>query len=191
LTGLQAIAQDIRRHGGCGFDPCETATNPVPGEGNPKAAVMLVGEAPGAREDAEGRPFVGRAGRLLDELLAEAGLARDDVYITNVLKHRPPGNRDPRKSEVAHELPWLEAELDAVKPRLVVPLGRHALDALAPGHMVTAEHGKVIEHDGWRLYPTFHPSAGLRAPDVRALLHEDFRRLPEALAQSSANAAPR
>ena len=100
------------------------------------------------------------------------------MFITNVLKHRPPGNRDPRKAEIAHELPWLEAQLQAIRPRLVVTLGRHALDALAPGHKVTEDHGRVIEHGGWTLYPTFHPSAGLRTPAVRALLHEDFARLP-------------
>jgi uracil-DNA glycosylase family 4 len=185
VSTLAAIEEDIRAHGRCGFQPCETATNPVPGEGNPKAAVMLVGEAPGAREDAAGRPFVGPAGRLLDRLLGEAGLAREDVYITNVLKHRPPGNRAPRKSEIMHEMPWLEVQVAAVDPRLIVPLGRHALEALAPGHKVTREHGRVIEHDGWKLYPTFHPSAGLRAADVHALLHEDFRRLPEAVARAS------
>jgi DNA polymerase len=183
LSDLDAIAEDIRAHGGCGLEQCATATNPVPGEGDPHAAVMFVGEAPGAREDAEGRPFVGRAGKLLDELLGEAGLAREDVYITNVLKHRPPGNRDPRRAEVVHELPWLEAEVAAIRPRLIVTLGRHALDALAPGHKVTQDHGKVLVHDGWTLYPTFHPSAGLRDPAVRALLQQDFERLPDALAR--------
>jgi DNA polymerase len=185
VTLPRAIAADVRAHGGCGFEPCETATNPVPGEGSADAEIMFVGEAPGAQEDAQGRPFVGAAGKLLDRLLDEAGLRREDVYITNVLKHRPPSNRNPRKAEVAHELPWLEAELDAVQPRLVVPLGRHALDALAPGHKVTEEHGRVILHDGRALYPLFHPSAGLRAPDVRALLREDFRRLPGALERSA------
>jgi uracil-DNA glycosylase len=181
VTSLQAIAADIRGHGGCGFEPCETATNPVPGEGSPDAEIMFVGEAPGAQEDARGCPFVGAAGKVLDRLLAEAHLRREDVFITNVLKHRPPKNRDPRKAEVAHELPWLEAELDAVRPRLVVPLGRHALGVLAPGHKVTEEHGRVLLHDGRALYPMFHPSLALRAPDVRALLREEFRRLPDAL----------
>ena len=183
MSDLDAIAEDIRAHGGCGLERCATATNPVPGEGDPNAAVMLVGEAPGAREDAEGRPFVGRAGKLLDELLGEAGLAREDVYITNVLKHRPSGNRDLRRAEVVHELPWLEAEVAAIRPRLIVTLGRHALDALAPGHKVTQDHGNVLVHDGWTLYPTFHPSAGLRDPAVRALLQQDFARLPAALAR--------
>jgi DNA polymerase len=156
----------------------ELSPNRVPGEGNPKAKVMFVGEAPGAQEDAQGRPFVGAAGKLLDRLLAEAGLRREDVYITNVVKHRPPGNRPPRRSEVKAELPDLEREIEAVDPDLIVPLGRHALDALAPGHKITQEHGTVIEVDGRRLYPTFHPAAGLRSTDVRAQLHEDFRALP-------------
>src|SRR5262245_36851309 len=109
---LDAIADEIRSHGGCGFDVCAQATNMVPGEGSATAAVVVVGEAPGASEDAQGRPFVGRAGKLLDELLTEAGLARDEVFITNVLKARPPGNRDPRADEVAHHLAWLEAQLE-------------------------------------------------------------------------------
>src|SRR5204862_216010 len=111
LMDLASLAEEIRAHRGCGFEPCETATRMVPGEGSPTAAVMLVGEAPGATEDALGRPFVGRAGRLLDEALAEAGLARADVWITNVVKARPPRNRDPRAAEVAHWMPWLESEL--------------------------------------------------------------------------------
>src|SRR5919198_4400190 len=94
LAELEALHDEIRMHGGCGFEPCETATRMVPGEGDPDAEVMFVGEAPGRNEDEQGRPFVGRAGRLLDELLAEAGLQREQVFITNVVKARPPGNRD-------------------------------------------------------------------------------------------------
>src|ERR671918_2596817 len=117
---LSALHEEIRTHGACGFEICESATNMVPGEGSPMAQAMLVGEAPGASEDKQGRPFVGRAGRLLDELLSEAGLERSDVYITNVVKARPPGNRDPRAAEVAHCLPWLEAGLGLIQPRLVI-----------------------------------------------------------------------
>src|SRR3954454_3795359 len=124
---LEALRDEIRSHGGCGFEPCETATNMVPGEGSPTADVMFVGEAPGASEDEQGRPFVGRSGRLLDELLAAAGLDREQVFITNVLKARPPGNRDPRPDEVVHHMAWLEVQLALIRPRLVVPLGRHAL----------------------------------------------------------------
>src|ERR671926_1698172 len=128
---LEALREEIRNHGGCGFEPCETATHMVPGEGSATAEVMFVGEAPGASEDKQGRPFVGRAGKLLDELLAEAGLERADVFITNVMKARPPGNRDPRADEVAHHLPWLEAQLEVIAPDLIVPLGRHALARFA------------------------------------------------------------
>src|ERR1700752_354750 len=99
----------------------------VPGEGSPDAEVMFVGEAPGANEDRLGRPFVGRAGALLDELLAAAGLGGDDLWITNVVKARPPKNRDPKAPEVAHCMPWLETEVALIRPRVIVPLGRHAL----------------------------------------------------------------
>src|SRR3712207_3497253 len=118
---LAALRDDVRAHGGCGFEICEQATNLVPGEGPIGAAVMVVGEAPGGGEDKQGRPFVGRAGALLNALLAEAGLQRSDVYVTNVVKARPPGNRDPRAPEVEHWMPVLEQELALVGPRLVVP----------------------------------------------------------------------
>jgi uracil-DNA glycosylase family 4 len=132
MDALEALHEEIRTHRGCGFEICEEATNLVPGEGSPTADVMIVGEAPGASEDKQGRPFVGRAGRFLDDLLAQAGMAREDVYITNVVKARPPGNRDPRASEVEHHLPWLEQQLALVRPRVVIPLGRHALAHFAP-----------------------------------------------------------
>src|SRR5437763_3083317 len=130
---LAAIADEIRTHEACGFEVCASCTNFVPGEGDPAAEVVIVGEAPGATEDVQGRPFVGRAGRLLDEVLAAAGLRREQVWITNVVKARPPANRDPRAGEVDHHRPWLERELAAIGPRLVVPVGRHALTRFAPG----------------------------------------------------------
>jgi DNA polymerase len=178
---LDAIAKEIREHVPCGFAICEEATNLVPGEGSATAAVVLVGEAPGASEDRTGRPFVGRAGKLLDELLSEAGLEREDVFITNVVKARPPENRDPRADEVAHHLPWLDAQLAVIGPRLIVPLGRHALKRFAPDVKISEAHGRVLERDGRTLFPMFHPSAGLRSPDVRAKLFTDARALREAL----------
>ena len=155
----------------------------VPGEGDQGAEVMLVGEAPGASEDELGRPFVGRAGRLLDELLAAAGLRRDEVYITNVVKARPPGNRDPKASEVAHWMPWLEAELALVRPRVVVPLGRHALAHFSDGARISEVHGRVLSERGRTLFPLYHPAAGLRSTKLRAALFEDARALGSALAQ--------
>ena len=178
---LDAIAKEVREHVPCGFEICEQATNLVPGEGSATAAVMLVGEAPGASEDKSGRPFVGSAGKLLDRLLEEAGLERSDVFITNVVKARPPGNRDPKADEVAHHLPWLEAQLEVIGPRLLVPLGRHALVRFAPDAKITQAHGRVIERDGRTLFPMFHPAAALRNPKLRETLHEDARALREAL----------
>lgn len=175
---LEAVAAEIRAHRGCGFEPCETAINPVPGEGSAEAEVVLVGEAPGAQEDKQGRPFVGPAGRLLDALLDSIGLARDQVFVTNVLKARPPGNRDPRPEEVAHSWPWLAAQLEALAPQVIVPLGRHALDAFAPGHKISQVHGQVIEHNGRRLFPLYHPAAAFRVKPLRETLYTDIGRLP-------------
>ena len=182
MTELEALHAEVRAHGGCGFEPCETATNMVPGDGNPDADVMLVGEAPGASEDKQGRPFVGRAGKLLEQLLAEAGLRREDVYITNVVKARPPGNRDPRAGEVAHHMPWLERELALVRPRLVVPLGRHALRHFAPGVKISEVHGRPLRAGDHELFPLYHPAAALRATALRDTLFEDARALGAALA---------
>jgi uracil-DNA glycosylase len=178
---LDGIATEIREHVPCGFEICEQAPNLVPGEGNPTADVVLVGEAPGASEDRTGRPFVGSAGKLLDRLLEEAGLKREDVFITNVVKARPPGNRDPKANEVAHHLPWLEAQLEVLSPKLLVPLGRHALNRFAPDVKITETHGHMLERDGRALFPMFHPAAALRNPKLRETLHEDARALREAL----------
>jgi DNA polymerase len=178
MTALEALHDEIRNHRGCGFEICEAATNIVPGEGSATAAVMLVGEAPGAREDEQGRPFVGRAGRLLDELLEDAGLVRADVFITNVVKARPPGNRDPRPAEVAHHLPWLERQLALIAPSVVIPLGRHALAHFAPGRKITEVHGELLAGSERRLVPWLHPAAALRNPALRAALTQDARALP-------------
>src|SRR4051794_31211289 len=129
---LDAIAVEIRAHAGCGFEPCETCTTFVPGEGSAEATIVVVGEAPGAREDAAGRPFVGAAGKILDGLLDQAGLAREDVFITNVVKARPPGNRDPRADEGAHHRAWLERQPEGIPPPVVVPPRPPPPQRLAP-----------------------------------------------------------
>jgi uracil-DNA glycosylase family 4 len=180
---LAALHAEIRAHHGtgCGFEVCETSTQLVPGEGPATASVVIVGEAPGAREDEQGRPFVGQAGKLLDGLLAEAGMARDDVYITNVVKARPPANRDPRAPEVAHHRPWLEAQLDIIRPALLVPLGRHALARFAPEAKIGEVHGTVVMADGRRLFPLYHPAAALHNPRLRETLVADARALARAL----------
>jgi len=175
---LDALHEEIRTHGGCGFEICETATHIVPGEGSHSADVMLVGEAPGASEDKQGRPFVGRSGKLLDELLAEAGLERADVFITNVVKARPPGNRDPKADEVAHHLPWLERQLALIAPRVVIPVGRHALAHFAAGRKITEVHGTLLVEGDRRLVPWLHPAAALRNQGLRETLFADARALP-------------
>ena len=155
----------------------------VPGEGDPNADIMIVGEAPGASEDKQGRPVVGRAGKLLDELLAAAGLERADVYITNVVKARPPGNRDPRADEVAHHMPWLEAQLALIQPRLIVPLGRHALAHFSDGAKISEVHGSEITERGRTLFPLYHPAAALHNQSLRGTLFEDARALGRAVSE--------
>ena len=178
---LERLHAEIRSHRGCGYAICAAATHIVPGEGSHTADVMLIGEAPGAREDELGRPFVGRSGALLDELLAAAGLARGDVFITNVVKARPPGNRDPKAAEVAHHLPWLEAQLALIRPRVVIPVGRHALGHFAPGRKITEVHGRLLTAGDRQLVPWLHPAAALRNPALRDTLLQDARALPGVL----------
>jgi uracil-DNA glycosylase family 4 len=178
---LDAIGREIVEHVPCGFAICEQATHLVPGEGPATARVVLVGEAPGAREDKTGRPFVGTAGKLLDQLLEEAGLARSEVFITNVVKARPPGNRDPKADEVRHYWPWLEAQLDVIRPEVIIPLGRHAMTRFVDGVTITDAHGRIVEADGRRILPWFHPAAALHNQSLRETLFEDARALRDAL----------
>jgi DNA polymerase len=185
MDALLTLREEILAHAGCGFEPCTTASRMVPGEGNPAARVMFVGEAPGATEDALGRPFVGRAGKLLDELIGEAGLAREDVWITNVVKARPPKNRDPKAGEVAHCMPWLQRELAAIRPALVVPLGRHALKHFAPAAKIADVHGRVVP-GAPDLFPLYHPAAAMYNQTLRATLFADARALHAELVQRGA-----
>ena len=178
---LDAIADEIRGHLPCGFAICEEATNLVPGDGDPDADVVFVGEAPGASEDKQGRPFVGSAGKLLDALLGHAGLERGDVFVTNVVKARPPKNRDPKADEVAHHLPWLERQLEVLAPRFVVPLGRHALGRFVADVKIGEVHGQPVELETRTIFPMYHPAAALHNQSLRATLEEDARRLGEAL----------
>jgi uracil-DNA glycosylase len=189
MDALDALHEEIRTHTGCGFEICEQATNIVPGEGDHSPDVLLVGEAPGASEDKQGRPFVGRAGKLLDTLLAEAGLARADIFITNVVKARPPGNRDPRADEVAHYLPWLEQQLALLQPRLIIPLGRHALAHFAPGRKISEVHGDLLVAGDRQLVPWLHPAAALHRQDLRDTLLQDARALPGVLKRVRATRA--
>lgn len=165
-------------------------TQVVPGVGPRRASVLLLGEAPGAEEDRHGVPFVGRAGRLLDQLLSRAGVERRSVFITNVVACRPPGNRTPRVAEIRAHSPWLEHQLRLVRPRIVVTLGRIALGYFIPGANVTKARGKPIsiDHGGRSLIilPTYHPAAALRSPDLLPSLEADFGRIAELLREVGA-----
>ena len=178
---LDEIAEEIRAHRGCGFEPCEQATNLVPGEGNPNADIMFIGEAPGKNEDLQGRPFVGAAGKLLDELLASIQLNRDDVFIGNIVKGRPPGNRDPRPDEIEHNWPWLKEQVEVIKPKLIVLLGRHAMDRFIPGLKISAAHGQAKRYRGQAYLPVYHPAAALYTGSLRQTLLDDFAKIPKLL----------
>ena len=176
---LEEIAEQVR-----GCPKCElarTRTHAVPGEGNPGARVMLIGEAPGFYEDRDGRPFVGNAGKFLNDLLARAQLQREDVFITNVVKCRPPGNRDPLPDEMAACAPYLEGQIDAIDPDVIVTLGRISMSRWFPGERISKIHGKA-KRDGRRLIvPMYHPAAALHQSALRSTIEEDFERLPKML----------
>jgi uracil-DNA glycosylase family 4 len=178
-TLLQAIAEEIR---GCTRCPLARARSlTVPGEGNPISDVLLVGEGPGAREDATGRPFVGPAGQLLEELLASIGWQRADVFIANIVKCRPPGNRDPEPEEIAACRPYLERQAAALDPALIVTLGRHSLQRYLPGTRISSVHGQLRRQGGWHVFPMYHPAAALHQSSLRETLFHDVRGLPAAL----------
>jgi DNA polymerase len=176
---LAAIATEVR---GCTRCPLHRGrTNAVPGEGNPLSDVLLVGEGPGAREDATGRPFVGPAGQLLEELLHSIGWARQDVFIANVVKCRPPGNRDPEPEEIATCAPYLERQERALDPAVIVTLGRHSLSRYLPGARISAVHGQLRRAGSRFVFPMYHPAAALHQASLRETLFGDIRGLPAAL----------
>lgn len=157
----------------------QTATQLVFGDGNPDAALVFVGEAPGKNEDLQGKPFVGAAGRFLDEMLAAIDLRRDDIYITNIVKYRPPHNRDPLPEEKTAFLPYLQAQLDIIEPLVVVTLGRHSLNCFLPDLRISQVHGQPKRFNGRVYLPLFHPAAALYNGSLRQTLIEDFSRIPE------------
>jgi DNA polymerase len=173
---LEELAAGIRRCTACRLSVGRT--HAVPGEGSLTARIMFVGEGPGQQEDRLGRPFVGPAGELLNELLAEAGLRREDVYVTNIVKCRPTQNREPLPDEVAACRDYLNAQIALINPRVVCTLGRPALQTLVdPSASITREHGRPREVAGMLYVPLYHPAAALHRKDLRPALVEDMRRL--------------
>ena len=157
------------------------ATQLVFGVGNPKADIVFIGEAPGKNEDLSGEPFVGAAGRFLNEMLASIGLERADIYITNIVKYRPPNNRDPTPDEIAAFIPYLKRQIDVIKPKLVVFLGRHAMSVFLPELKISEAHGHPVRKDGQVYMPLFHPAAALYNGGLRQTLLDDFARIPAIL----------
>ncbi len=153
--------------------------NLVFGEGNPDCDVLFIGEAPGQKEDELGRPFVGRSGKLLDQLINEIGWKREDVYISNIVKRRPPENRDPTPDEIEAYKPYLAKQIEIIAPKVVAPLGRFSMNYFLPFAKISSSHGKVFKANGQTIFPLYHPAAALRATAVLNDLREDFKKLPK------------
>jgi len=154
------------------------ATQLVFGSGNPNADIVFIGEAPGKNEDKLGEPFVGAAGKFLNDLLDMIGLKRQDVYITNIVKYRPPGNRDPENSEKKEFMFYLEKQLEVIQPKLVITLGRHSLNCFLPDLQISRCHGKPMRFNGRIYLPLFHPAAALYNGSMRQTLIDDFNLIP-------------
>ena len=175
---LRTLAAEIRACTACPLH--RSAKQAVPGEGSGESGIFFLGEAPGYNEDVQGRPFVGAAGQLLDELLAGVGLDRSKVFITNVVRHRPPENRDPLPDEVAACDVWLRRHLEVLKPRVIVTLGRHAMYKFFPNESISRVHGKIRRTAGSEpltIFPMYHPAAALHQPALRSALVADFAAL--------------
>jgi uracil-DNA glycosylase len=174
---LQEVAQQVSVCQKCILH--KTRTRSVPGEGPPNAEIMLIGEGPGFNEDMQGRPFVGQAGKLLEELLGKIGTKRGQVFIANVVKCRPPGNRDPMPDELAACGDYLERQVEAINPRVIVTLGRFSMGRYLPNVKISAVHGKPAWVKGRLVVPMYHPAAALHQPAIKPDLERDFMRLPE------------
>ena len=177
---LDAIKQEILDKDICP-ELKATATQLVFGDGNVNAEIVFIGEAPGKNEDIQGIPFVGAAGKFLNEMLAMIELTRENIYITNIVKYRPPNNRDPLPEEKAAFLPYLHSQLDVINPKLIVTLGRHSMDVLLPGLKISQVHGQPKRYHGKVFLPLFHPAAALYNGGLRQTLIDDFAAIPEIL----------
>ena len=186
LVSWPTLTEEITRCQKCRL--CAGRTYPVPGEGNPHARLMFIGEGPGRDEDQTGRPFVGRAGQLLDKMIGAIGLSREEVFIANVVKCRPPQNCAPEADEVAACMPYLRAQVGLIRPQVIVLLGSSALGAiLGPDHRITRERGAWIERKGVWFMPTFHPAALLRDESKKRPVWEDLKKVRDKLQELQAD----
>jgi uracil-DNA glycosylase family 4 len=182
MSALSELNQEIEH-----CQKCEIAryrNRAVPGEGAEDAAIMFIGEAPGWHEDQQGRPFVGPAGKFLDELLATIGLNRKQVYIANVIKCRPQGNRDPLPTEIQNCHPYLKRQIEIIKPKMIVTLGRYSMAMFFPGKSISKIHGTAQKRDNVIYYAMYHPAAALHQASLRQAIEEDMGKIPKLLAEA-------
>ena len=182
MSALSELYQEIAR-----CQQCEIAkyrTKVVPGEGAEDAEIMFIGEAPGWHEDQQGRPFVGPAGKYLDELLASINLNRKQVYIANVIKCRPQGNRDPLPTEMLNCRKWLERQIELIHPRMIVTLGRYSMALFFPGKSISKIHGTALKQDNIIYFAMYHPAAALHQQSLRQTIQADMLKIPSLLAQT-------
>ena len=182
MNSLEEIDARVRACTECPLS--EGRTHAVPGEGANNARVIFIGEAPGYQEDQQGRPFVGPAGRFLDELLGSIGLKREDVFIANMIKCRPPNNRDPLPTEVAACTKYLDRQIELLRPDLIVTLGRYAMNKYFPKESISRVRGKVRSKDGQRILPLLHPAAALHQGSLRESIEQDFRVITQAIEEA-------
>jgi DNA polymerase len=181
MDSLDQVSSEIKGCRACGLH--YSRSHVVPGEGAADAKVMFVGEGPGFHEDQQGRPFVGAAGKFLDELLVMIGLKRQDVYITNVVKCRPPGNRDPRPEEIAACRVYLDRQIAIIRPKMIITLGRFSMARYFPNAKISVIHGQPRKIDGILYYPMYHPAAALHQPSLRPRVEEDMAKIPDLIAR--------
>ncbi|MBX5450429.1 uracil-DNA glycosylase [Thermogemmatispora sp.] len=184
---LREIAAEVSVCTKCGL--CKGRTKAVPGEGPPNARILFIGEGPGYHEDKQGRPFVGPAGQFLDELLQSINLKRSDVFITNVVKCRPPDNRDPLPEEINACNDYLDRQIAAIKPLVIVTLGRYSMAKFFGTAKISAIHGKAQKKDGYICMAMYHPAAGLHQASLKETIRQDFKKLPVVLAEAERLAA--
>jgi uracil-DNA glycosylase len=182
MDDLNQVAAEVRACQKCAL--AATRKNAVPGEGPANAELLLIGEGPGFNEDQQGRPFVGASGQFLNELLLEAGYKREEVFIANVVKCRPPGNRDPAPDEIAACAPYLDRQIALINPKVIVTLGRFSMSRYFPGAKISAIHGQAKKIEGRTIVAMFHPAAALHQPALRQSITDDFRKLKQLIAEA-------
>jgi uracil-DNA glycosylase len=185
---LDEVATLVRSCGRC--ELCRGRTNAVPGHGNPQTDIMFIGEAPGQHEDRQGLPFIGASGQFLNQLLASIELSREDVFITNIVKCRPPGNRDPLPDEIAACGSYLDTQIDVINPLMIVTLGRFSMSKWFPNERISRIHGQARTFGQRVVVPMYHPAAALHQASLRTTIEADFERLPRILAQAREQLAP-